>query len=113
MGIKSPIDNYKIALLLQYFNSVDSSYSYQEIMMLFGYTFEQIDNLITYLIDEDLILLKEYLKVSDKGKNYLDNYNLLNVDFEIEETTDDIFTEERISFEDIYIPKKFEKKYKK
>lgn len=113
MGNEIQIDNYKIALLLQYFNSVDSSYSYQEIMMLFGYTFEQIDNLITYLIDEDLILLREYLKISDRGKNYLDDYNLLNVDLEDRETTDDIFTEERISFEDIYIPKKFEKKYKK
>lgn len=107
---------YKIALILNYLEDVGQSYSYHEMMDIFGYSFVQLQELLEYIRSLNLITLKGYYKVTEEGYNLLNSYGLTELDFEefIEgHMEDDIFIEEKLNINEVYIPKKFEKKYKK
>ena len=105
------MDNYKKVIALHYFNNVKASYSYNELLMLFGFQNEQLDLMLKELIRENLLKLDQYFKLTEEGLDKLNQLNLLDVDYEnIEE--EEIFTEVPMDFMEIYIPKKFDKKFK-
>ena len=105
------MDKYKKIMALHYFNNLGASYSYNELLMIFGFQVEQLDLMLEELIREDLIKLDQYFKVTEKGIEELKKLNLHDVEFEnIEE--DEVFTEVPMSFTEIYIPKRFDKKFK-
>lgn len=113
MAKEKNINEYKLVLILQYFNLVKNSYSYQELLTIFGFTFEQLDSLLEYLLNEKYVFLKDYYQLTDKAIELLNSYDIIDSDFLTETSMDDIFTEETWGFDRIYIPKSFEKKFKK
>ena len=105
------MDEYKKLMALHYFNNSGASYSYNELLMILGFQVEQLDLMLDELISEELIKIDQYLKVTEKGMGELKKLNLHDVEFEnIEE--DGLFTEVPMSFTEIYIPKRFNKKFK-
>lgn len=104
------MENYKKTLVLHYFHNVGASYSYQELLMLFGFQNEQLDALLSELLNEELLVLDKYLKVTPKALEHLEELNLIDVEFN--ETEEELFTEDTINFDDVYIPKRFDGKFK-
>ncbi len=107
------INEYKIVLILKYFKLVNASYSYNELMDLFGLNIKQLDSFLNDMIEMGLLEINQYIKVTHQGEGLLKKYNMNNFD-ELEEDIElNIFCDEKMGFEDIYIPDGFDKKLKK
>lgn len=105
------MDRYKKLIGLHYFNNLGASYSYNELLMILGFQVEQLDLMLDELISDDLIKLDQYFKVTEKGMGELKKFDLHDVEFEYI-GKDELFTEVPMSFTEIYIPKRFNKKFK-
>ncbi len=104
--------NYKKVLVLAYFNTVQASYSYKEISRIFGLNIEQVEYTIDKLYEENYLILDGYYKLSTKGKAILEEYQLEELNFLEDSEEGSIFINTPISFDDIYIPIGFTKKFK-
>ncbi|QBP40157.1 hypothetical protein [Paenisporosarcina antarctica] len=105
------MDKYKMNMVLHYFNNVAASYSYNELLMIFGFQIEQLDLMLRELIEENLLKLDGYYKVTESGINELKRLGLYETEFEnIEEQ--EIFTKMPTCISEIYIPKRFNKSFK-
>lgn len=102
------MNRYKIIVMLHYFHSLKSGFSFSEIIEIMGFQIEQLNSALDFLLDEGYLEYDEIYKVSSKGKALLDLYGLLDVDFyeELDEKELEIFINEPIELNDIYIPKK-------
>jgi|GEM_PF-6758364 len=105
------MSDYKELMVLHYFNNVGASYSYRELLMIFGFQTEQLDLLIKKLLKIELLKIDGYLKITEKGICELIDNNLDGLKFDNIEI-DDIFTEIPMEFSYIYVPKRFSKSYK-
>ncbi|WP_042346798.1 hypothetical protein [Bacillus massiliigorillae] len=105
------MDKYKTVMILHYFNNVRASYSYNELLMLFGFQKEQLDLMLEELLKADMLKLDQYFKLTDKGLDELKRINLLEVDYDSVDE-EEIFTQTPMSFTEVYIPKRFDKKFK-
>lgn len=105
--------HYNIVLALSYFKEKQNKYIISELMEILGYTQIQMDELLQKLFDEEYICYNEDLiVVTDKGITFLiandcddmgtndKQYNMVRIN-----------PEEAMSFEEIYVPEKFNKKY--
>lgn len=101
---------YKKKLLLQYLDFNGASYSYNEMASLFGLQIEQLNKVINELFEDDYLYLKDFIRTTDKAKKEISGLSN-QVSGEFEEV--DIFTEIKTDQKDIYIPKKFDSKFKK
>lgn len=105
------LNEYKKALILQYFNTMGASYSYNEISMIFGLQAEQVDFIIEELLETDFLAIEGYLTLKEKSHALLEKYSLRDIKFDaIEESN--IFTKKPIKFSEVYIPQKFDSKFK-
>ncbi len=105
--------DYKRVLILNYINTIKSSYSYVELSELFGISLSQVDNVLLELENQGYLVLDKYYKLTNMGTNILSKYNLENIDFfDTMESEVSIFKNEKISLDEIYIPKNFDKKIK-
>ena len=109
-GKVSQNDEYKIVLILKYLSTIGKNYSYSEMMDMFGFSFMQLQDTFENLEKEGFIIFESYYGITDLGKQLINSYNLLN-DSQIN-SDEDIFTEVPLKFNDIYIPEKFDKKFK-
>lgn len=102
------MNRYKIIVMLHYFHSLKSGFSFSEITEIMGFQIEQLNSALDFLVDKGYLEYDEIYKVSSKGKALLDLYGLLDVDFyeELVEEETEIFTKKSIEINDIYIPKK-------
>ncbi|PGY54154.1 hypothetical protein [Priestia megaterium] len=105
------MSEYKELMILHYFNNVGASYSYQELLMIFGFQDEQLQLMLKKLMQKELLKIEGYFKVTEKGLNELRSLKLDEIKFD-EVEIEDIFTNVPIDFSDIYIPKRFSKKFK-
>lgn len=103
-------NEYKIVLILKYLSKIGENYSYSEMMDMFGFSFLQLQDTFEDLEKKGLIIFESYYEITDSGRHLIDSYNLLN-DSQID-SDEDIFTEVPLKFKDIYIPEKFDKKFK-
>lgn len=103
--------SYKELMILHYFNNVSASYSYRELLIIFGFQMEQLDLILDKLLHEELLVMDDYYKISKKGKEELKQNKLDDVEFD-ELEIDNIFTEKTIGLNEIYIPKRFSKSFK-
>lgn len=106
-------EEYKLVMILKYFKLVKESYSYNELMDLFGLNIKQLDSLLFEMIQLRLLEVNQYIKITTSGEDLLKKYNINDYEQIDSYIETDIFNYERIEFEDIYIPKGFEKKFKK
>ncbi|MFA1642919.1 hypothetical protein AB5N96_08640 [Chryseomicrobium imtechense] len=105
------MNDYKLTLMLHYFNTADASYSYNELLRFFGVQNDQLDEIINMLLGKGYLYIDGYLKLTDKGLKKINEYSLADVKFdEMEEV--DIFNGDKIEMSEIYIPKRFNSKYK-
>lgn len=105
------MNDYKTSLILQYFNTMGASYSYNELMKIFGLQEKQLDYILKKMLRDELIKLEEYIKVTEKGISILSKQNLNTIDFgHIEEKN--IFREKRMDVDEIYIPEEFYSNFK-
>lgn len=104
---------YKYILILNYLNTMKFSYSYNEISILFGLTFRQIEYILDELEYKNIIILDKYYKLTQKGIDILKTYKLDDVDFfETMKEEDDLFIGDKIDIDEIYVPIGFTKKLK-
>ncbi|MDO7203905.1 hypothetical protein Q5M85_06700 [Paraclostridium bifermentans] len=102
---------YKHILILSYLNTMKSSYSYNEISNLFGLTFKQIEIILNRMEEDNTLVLDKYYKLTESGIRILEQYNLKNIDFfDTMSEDEDLFTGEKMTIEEIYIPDEFIKK---
>lgn len=104
--------DYKVLLILVYFNSVQASYSYREISENFGLSFVQVESLINKLQQENLLALEGYYKLTSTAVELLEQYNMLNIDYFESFEVKSIFTKKPMGFDEVYIPIGFTKKIK-
>lgn len=108
--------DYRDILIIFYLNSVKENYIYADLINLLGLTYEQVDNRIEELIRSN------YLKINNKmvieldmlGKQELIKKGFFDFNiFELYKKKDSFFLlkTEYLGFNDIYIPKNFEKKF--
>lgn len=105
------INEYKLVILLKYFKLVNASYSYNELMEIFGMNIKQINKFIDLVINKEYLKIEGFVKITKKGNDLLERYNMNNLDRINSEFEMDIFNGEKINFEDVYIPKNFAKKF--
>lgn len=103
--------SYKELMILHYLNSAGASYSYHDILIIFGLQVEQLDLVLDKLLNEELLVIDGYYKISEKGKRELNQHKLENVEFD-DIDIDNIFTEKTMKLNEIYIPKRFSKMFK-
>ncbi|RDY25399.1 hypothetical protein CHL78_018420 [Romboutsia weinsteinii] len=102
---------YKYILILSYLNTMKSSYSYNEISNLFGLTFKQIETTLNDMEEYGALVLDKYYKLTEVGINVLDQYNLKDIDFfDTMSEDEELFTDEKMNIEEVYIPDEFMKK---
>ncbi|MFC8151844.1 hypothetical protein ACFUP3_19430 [Bacillus paralicheniformis] len=102
---------YKEILILHYFYSVGASYSYNELLRLFGFQYEQLDSLINDLLNDELLVIDSYLKLTPRALMYLEENNLTSIEYDNVEG-EEIFVDKPLSINEIYIPRKFDSKFK-
>ncbi|WP_342533291.1 hypothetical protein MHB40_20195 [Lysinibacillus sp. FSL K6-0057] len=102
---------YKEILILHYFNNVKASYSYDEILKIFGLQTEQLDNILSNLLKDGLIELENYFKLTKIGVQILKELNLYRKEYD-DVGEENLFVNEPLRFDEIYIPKRFDKKFK-
>lgn len=104
--------DYRLELILIYLNTVNEEYTYKEITEFMGLCYNMIDNMISYMEKKGLIYKDEYciIKISDKGKNFLEEKGLLDIDiyslYDECQIKEDIKSR-TIGIDDIYVPKNF------
>lgn len=99
--------NYKWIITLNYFYTNGVSYSYTELMEILGMSIKQIFGMIESLNTNGYLIHNEYIKITDKGIELLIEMGLDKIDITEIPEEKSIFTEQPMSFEEIYIPKKF------
>ena len=103
---------YNILLILNYFYKSGENYSYTYILEYFGFSMKQLDSIIEVLLRDGYIILGKGYEVTEKGIAVLKKNGILDLDYlELDIDKDSIFTEKRLNINDIYIPKRFTKKY--
>lgn len=111
---ENKIDNYKLALILKYFDEVGEGYSYNEMMGIFGYSFKQLQQQLDYIEECELLKFNNFYIITEEAKTLLNKYNLNEIslnEFDLDFDEDNIFTEEPIGLDEIYIPSDFDKKF--
>jgi hypothetical protein len=110
--------DFKLLIILMYFNSVKNSYSYVELISLLRIPYEQLMIKIDYLIAQGYLYKDgEYalIDISSKGslklkENSLEKFNILNM---YNDNTDSIIeVPNRMEIDEIFIPKDFDKSFK-
>ena len=105
---------YKYILILSYLNTVKSSYSYNEISNLFGLTIRQIEDTLNQLEEKNILVLDKYYKLTQNGINILKQHNLKDIDFfDTMSENEEIFNNDKMDINEIYIPTRFIEKIKK
>lgn len=105
-------DNIHETLILIYLNEYEDNYLLSEVKELCNFTNAQLKICINTMKEKNLLESKsDRLLISESGKSLLESKNLLNVSIEdlYKEKVTLNFTEEKLTFEDIYIPKWFKK----
>lgn len=105
------MNEYKLTMFLHYFNTAGASYSYNELLRFFGVQNDQLDEIINVLLDKRYLYIDGHLKLTEKGLRKINDYSLLDVEFDEMEDVD-IFNGDKIEMSEIYIPKRFKSKYK-
>lgn len=103
---------YKEILLLSYFNISKSSYSYQYILQAFGLNINQLDDIMNKLIYKKYIIFENEYKITCKAIKLLEEYGMKDFNYLEIQDEKNIFLNDPLEIEQIYIPKKFTKKYK-
>lgn len=100
-------------LALSYFKEKQNKYIVSELMEILGYTQKQMDELLQKLFDEEYICYNEdMIAVAEKGitlliANDCDDMGTNDMQFNMVK----INPEKAMSFEEIYLPERFNKKY--
>lgn len=103
---------YNVLLILSYFYKSGENYSYKELLEYFGLSMKQLDNIIEILIRDGYIILEKEYKVTNEGIELLKKNGIVELDYSnLEVDKDSIFTEKPLNINDIYVPKRFTKKY--
>lgn len=94
---------------LVYLNSYPGAYQYSELKLLLGFNTSQLKEFIDYLYQYGVIKSDETLILSEKGKHILKENALENVHINdlLQEKNCFEIEDEKLDFEDIYIPKNF------
>ena len=110
--------DFRLTLILIYFNTVKDSYSYSELISIIGITYSQLDEMLKELLNKEFLKYNEYkiISLNELGIKQLIEYGFDDTD--IFAIYDDVidknswFTFEKIGVNDIYIPRKFNEKFK-
>lgn len=108
--------DFRLILILIYFNTVKDSYSYNELISIIGVTYNQLEDMLKELLNKDFLRYNEYsiITITELGITELIEYGFDDTDvFAIYEDGADKnswFSYKKISVSDIYIPHKFNKK---
>lgn len=103
---------YKELLLLSYFNIAKTSYSYQYILQAFGLNINQFYAIANTLIDKGYLIFDDEYKITNKAIELLEKYDMKEFNYLEIPDEKNIFINDPLDIEQIYIPKKFTKKYK-
>jgi hypothetical protein len=111
---------YDKIILIIYINTYKDTYNFTEVKDYLGFSFHQLDNFIDEIIIEGLLEYNQdyILKVSNSGIDLLKTINLENVSFEdllmdySEKVLIDIQTGVKLGINEIYLPEKFQEKFK-
>jgi hypothetical protein len=83
---------------------------------LLGLTYNKVVELINIMIVNNLLLYneKKILNISEHGIKLLKEYNLLDINLNdlLTKNSNIKFSDEKLSINDIFIPKGFDKKFK-
>ena len=109
------MDNYVSRLILAYLFNIGSEYEVGELMQLSGKNSKELTVIINYLLDNEYIAYCEYeLTVTQKGISYLISNDSLNDVFLNDcPVLRNIDPQSALSINEPYVPKKFNRKYKK
>ena len=102
--------NYKNKLILAYFNNVGDSYSYRELIELFGLTTIQLEKILEDLIEREYLIIKEGYILTSKAKKILEEEKGITSNIFENDMGEEIFTNRPLDFSEVYIPKNFDKK---
>ncbi|XOI98292.1 hypothetical protein ACMX2M_20725 [Paenibacillus polymyxa] len=108
--------DFKDKLILMYFNNLSEAYNPVDIIQLLKIPYEHMHERITKLKKANFLLESDYLlKISDKGRDYLELNYLSSVKLNIHAPIiSDVIESYEISNKDdvIFIPKDFQNKVK-
>lgn len=101
--------NIKKLLAIIYLKTYSDAYEYHELKELLGLNITQLKIFIDNLASEKLIQDKNRLVLTDKSFNILKQMGLDNIDINslMEEKITINLIENKLTFDDIYIPKDF------
>lgn len=107
-------DTFITSLSLVYFKEKSDNYVLSELMEILGYNSNQMEGLVSDLIaNEYLVYLDDLLHITDKGTAFL----IANNQYESCLQSNQLYMphinpSKAISFDTLYVPKKFTRKYK-
>lgn len=108
--------DFRLILILIYFNTIKDSYSYTELISILGVSYSQLDGMLQVLLNKEFLWYNEYgiIAISELGMAELIEYGFDETDvftiFDDGEDKNKWFSYEKISVNDIYIPRNFNKK---
>lgn len=96
---------YQEILILAYFRSHYKKYEFNEIAQIMGMTHMEMRKSIEHLFKlEYLSCIKNYVIITKKGEKFLENRNMEN--FFVNKKNETV-ERERLSIDELYIPKNF------
>lgn len=107
------MDEYRKLLILQYFFERKEKYDINEISNKLGIGYTRLLKLIEALVESNMLIYNNYLlEITDLGRQNIEK-NDIYILYDNDIVNKEINISGKMNIDDIYIPKKFSKKYKK
>lgn len=99
----------KKLLAIIYLKTYSEAYQYKELKELLGFNVGQLKEFINKLVEEELIKDNSSLLLTQKSLDILKGMGLKDIDINslMKEKTSIIMSENKLTFDDIYIPENF------